>query len=30
MNVTPNAIGTLLLRAEAALRKELTDDPSVR
>ena len=29
-NVTPNAIGTLLIRAEAALRKELIDDPSLR
>jgi RNA polymerase sigma factor (sigma-70 family) len=26
--VTPNAIGTLLVRAEAALRKEISGDPS--
>jgi RNA polymerase sigma-70 factor (ECF subfamily) len=30
LDVTPNAIGTLLIRAEAALRKELSDDPSLR
>jgi RNA polymerase sigma-70 factor (ECF subfamily) len=30
MGVTTNAIGTLLIRAEAALRKELSDDPSLR
>jgi RNA polymerase sigma-70 factor (ECF subfamily) len=29
MGVTPNAIGTLLIRAEAALRKELSNDPSL-
>ncbi len=28
--VTPNAIGALLVRAEAALRKELSGDPSFR
>jgi RNA polymerase sigma-70 factor (ECF subfamily) len=30
MDVTTNAIGTLLIRAEAALRKELSRDPSLR
>ena len=29
MNVTTNAIGTLLIRAEAALRKELSHGPSL-
>lgn len=28
LGVTPNAVGTLLVRAEAALRKELSRDPS--
>lgn len=30
LGVTTNAIGTLLIRAEAALRKELSSDPSLR
>jgi RNA polymerase sigma-70 factor (ECF subfamily) len=30
MDVTTNAIGTLLIRAEAALRKELSHGPSLR
>jgi RNA polymerase sigma-70 factor (ECF subfamily) len=28
LRATPNAVGTLLVRAEAALRKELSHDPS--